>query len=203
MSEERREELLDHNYDGIQEYDNPTPGWWHLIFWGTIVWGIIFVVVIQLTALVPDRQARFEKVEQAAIQKQFAELMAIDDDLIKVRTIMGDETWLAQGLSIYKGTCALCHGPNAEGLIGPNMTDDFYKNITDLNGMIDVIANGAANGAMPAQKNAMNENEIALVAGYMASLRNTNLEGKPPEGVEIPPFPEPITDESSTDDSGG
>src|SRR5512146_2685246 len=29
--------LMDHSYDGIQEYDNPLPGWWRAIFWGSIV----------------------------------------------------------------------------------------------------------------------------------------------------------------------
>ena len=188
----KQEELLDHNYDGIQEYDNPTPGWWHLIFWGTIIWGVLYAVVWHLTPLIPNRYDRLEAPRQAAIEKQFAQLMTIDDGLTKVRTIMGDDNWLNQGASIFSGSCTLCHGQQAEGLIGPNMTDNFYKNITDLQGMIDVVTNGAANGAMPANKNLLNENEIALVVGYIASLRGKNLPGKEAEGDEIPPFPEPI-----------
>ncbi len=34
--------LLDHDYDGIQEYDNPMPRWWLYIFWGSIVWAALF-----------------------------------------------------------------------------------------------------------------------------------------------------------------
>jgi len=30
MSDEER--LMDHEYDGIQEYDNPLPGWWRAAF---------------------------------------------------------------------------------------------------------------------------------------------------------------------------
>jgi len=188
-----QEELLDHNYDGIQEYDNPTPGWWHLIFWGTIIWGVLYAVVWHLTPLIPSRYERLETTRQAAVQKQFAQLMTIDDDLRKVRIIMGDDNWLKQGASIFSGTCTLCHGQEGEGLIGPNMTDDFYKNMTDLQSMLDVVTNGAANGAMPANKNLLDENEIALVVGYVASLRGKNIQGpRDAEGQEIPEFPKPI-----------
>jgi cytochrome c oxidase cbb3-type subunit III len=191
---EKNPELLDHNYDGIQEYDNPTPGWWHLIFWGTIIWSVIYVVVWHFTPLIPDRITRLENTRQIAIEKQFAALMTIDDELIKVRTVMGDENWLAQGASVFAGTCTLCHGQNGEGLIGPNLTDESYKNLTDLTGMIDVVRNGAANGAMPANVNLLDENEIALVVGYVASLRGQNLDGpRGVEGEEIAPFPDPIT----------
>ena len=194
-----QEELLDHNYDGIQEYDNPTPGWWHLIFRGTIIWGVLYFVVVQMTALVPNQHERFEAVRTAAIEKQFAALMTIDDDLEKVLTVMGDENWLIQGKSVFVGACTLCHGQNGEGLIGPNLTDEYFKNATNLIGMIDVVTNGAANGAMPANKNLLTDNEIALVVGYVASLRGQNLEGpRGAEGEEIPPFPEPIT----ADDGG-
>jgi len=189
-----QEELLEHNYDGIQEYDNPTPGWWHLIFWGTIIWSVLYFVVVQMTALVPSPHTRLESTRTAAVEKQFAALMTIEDDLQKVRTVMGDENWLAQGKSVFAGTCTLCHGQNGEGLIGPNLTDDYFKNATDLAGMIDVVTNGAANGAMPANKNLLTDNEIALVVGYVASLRGQNLEGpRGVEGEEIPPFPEPIS----------
>lgn len=191
---QREADLLDHNYDGIQEYDNPTPGWWHLIFWGTILWSVVYVVIWHMTPIIPDRITRLENTEQAAVQKQFAQLMTIDDDIIKVRTVMGDQNWLDQGASIFAGTCTLCHGQEGEGLIGPNLTDDYYKNLTDLDGMLDVLTNGAANGAMPANKNLLSENEIALVVGYVASLRGKNLEStREPEGEIIPAFPEPIT----------
>ena len=32
---------MDHCYDGIQEYDNPTPGWWWMLFWVTILFSVV------------------------------------------------------------------------------------------------------------------------------------------------------------------
>ncbi|NIP15658.1 MAG: cytochrome C oxidase Cbb3, partial [Pseudomonadales bacterium] len=37
-------QLLDHNYDGIQEYDNPLPRWWLWLFWITIVFSAFYFV---------------------------------------------------------------------------------------------------------------------------------------------------------------
>ena len=35
------DQLLDHEYDGIQEYDNPCPGWWHAIFLLTVLFSVV------------------------------------------------------------------------------------------------------------------------------------------------------------------
>jgi len=186
-----------HSYDGIQEYDNPTPAWWHVIFFCTIMFALLYTLVVHLSPMWPTREARFAKARDRALELQFAELRTVPMGEEKLRIIMGKDKWLDMGQSIYKKNCALCHGDDGEGKIGPNQTDDYYKNITQLTDFIDVITNGAANGAMPANKTLLDENEIALVAGYVASLRGKNLPGRPHEGEEIPPFPAPITDVKS------
>ena len=43
MSENQQNRLLDHNYDGIQEYDNPMPRWWKTLFWVTVVFSILYI----------------------------------------------------------------------------------------------------------------------------------------------------------------
>ncbi len=184
-----QDELTSHNYDGIQEYDNPIPGWWHFLFWGSIVFAMFYVMVYH-SPLVPSLAKRHAKAEERALQIRFAELRGIPMGESKILQIMGQEAWLEQGQSIFKQQCALCHGAQGEGLVGPNMTDDYYKNTKTLGGVIQVIQDGAANGAMPAQRNLMNDNEIALVAAYVASLRGQNLPGpRDPEGEIIPPWP--------------
>ena len=35
--------LIEHSYDGIQEYDNPMPRWWVYSFWGTIIFSVLYM----------------------------------------------------------------------------------------------------------------------------------------------------------------
>ena len=42
------DQLLDHEYDGIQEYDNPCPGWWHAIFWLTVLFSVLYFLFFQV-----------------------------------------------------------------------------------------------------------------------------------------------------------
>jgi len=51
---------------------------------------------------------------------------------------------------VYKTHCKSCHAADGSGLVGPNLTDDHYKNVKQLIDVARVIENGAANGSMPA-----------------------------------------------------
>jgi len=194
-SNQNTDELTGHNYDGIQEYDNPIPGWWHVIFLGSVLFSIAYVVVMHFSPMVPTRYEKLASAQANAEQKMFGKLMEIPMGEEKVLRVMGNPAWLASGQAIFEKNCVLCHAEGGVGLIGPNLTDNYYKNLTDIDGVIDVITNGAANNAMPAQKTILGKNDIALVAGYVVSLRGKNMEGpRGIEGEEIPAFPAPITD---------
>lgn len=41
---EHQGNLLDHEYDGIQELDNQLPRWWLYLFYVTIVWGVLYML---------------------------------------------------------------------------------------------------------------------------------------------------------------
>ena len=43
------DQLLDHEYDGIQEYDNPCPGWWHAIFLLTVLFSVVYFLFFHVT----------------------------------------------------------------------------------------------------------------------------------------------------------
>ena len=194
-----QDELTDHNYDGIQEYDNPIPGWWHLIFLGSIVFAVLYVIVFHLTSIVPDRITRYNHKVAAAEEAQFGKLRELPFDENKLRIIMGNEQWLNAGKSIFNGTCTVCHGKQAQGIegLGFNLTDEKFLYIKEIMDIPKFIETGSPNKKMPPQTK-LNENEIAMVAAYVASLRGTNVEGPAGAvtGEEIPPFPDPIKDEA-------
>ena len=186
------DELLDHNYDGIQEYDNPTPGWWHTLFIGTVIFGGFYLLVYHLA--VPPLSVRHATAEARHLDEQFAELNQLETGVPKILTIMNEEAWLSRGETIFTASCAICHSADGSGLVGPNLTDETYKNITTIMDITTMVYNGSATGSMPAQKNLLNENEIALVSAYVASLRGKNLPTNPSvdpsyTGVPIDPWP--------------
>lgn len=190
MPEEPRDILLEHNYDGIQEYDNPTPGWWWMILNGTLVFSALYFLFFTFSPASWTLAESYDAGVAANLRLQFGEIGDLKADEPTLLKYMNDKKWLTVGENVFKGKCAQCHGKDAEGLTGPNMTDDVYKNIKKLTDIPQVIANGAANGAMPQWKTQLHQNEIVLTAAYVASLRGKNLPGpRGPEGEAIPPWP--------------
>ena len=184
------DELLDHNYDGIQEYDNPTPSWWHLIFAGSMLFSLLYIAVMHLSPITRTRYEVLAAQEETALERQFGELRQIPLGEDKIRKALANEQWVAMGAAIFQERCVLCHAEGGKGIqgLGLNLTDDVYKNIESPAGIIAVLTDGIGT-AMPSQRANLDDNEMALVAAYVVSLRNTNHpEGIAPEGKPIPPF---------------
>jgi cytochrome c oxidase cbb3-type subunit 3 len=192
---EPRDQVLDHEYDGIREYDNPTPGWWHAIFIVTAIFAAIYGVFWHFSQFAWTVQDAWAEDDLEATRKQFAELGQLSPDQPTMLRMMNDQKWLPVGASIFKGNCALCHGPSGQGgMVCPNLTDDYWKNVKTIADIPRVVANGANNGAMPAWKGALNQNEIILVSAYVASLRgHGDGTGRGPEGDKIEPWPTSTT----------
>ncbi len=48
--------LLDHDYDGIQEYDNPLPNWWLTTFFATIIFAFLYYIHYEVAGGPSHRQ---------------------------------------------------------------------------------------------------------------------------------------------------
>ncbi len=182
--------LRDHAYDGIQEYDNPTPGWWTYIFVGSMFFSVVYLAYFHSGVAGRTLADRHQRAVADNLRLQFAEIGDLKSDLPTMLKFMKDPKWLPVGEIVFKVNCAICHGANASGSQGPNLTDEYWKNVKKLDDIPGVIRNGAANGAMPSWKDRLHPNEIVLVGCYVASLRGQNLPGpRPAEGEQIPPWP--------------
>ncbi len=182
--------MAGHSYDGIQEYDNPLPGWWKWLFGLTVLFCLPYWAWFHLGT---GRTIHDEYNNQTAriFNLRFAEIGELKPDQETILKYMKEPDYLKVGMVTYQTNCVSCHGANGEGVVGPNLTDESWKNVRTLEDIAKVIDNGAANGAMPAWgKRFSHPNITVLTAAYIATLRGKNEPGRPPEGNPIPPWPE-------------
>ncbi len=180
--------LTGHCYDGIEEYDNPLPGWWKWLFVATIVFSLGYIPIYHGT------QARritdyYEAAVAENLRLQFAELGDLTADNDVILKYSNDQKWVTVGKSVFSTNCVSCHGAQAQGLVGPNLTDDFWKQVQQPEDIAKIVREGAAGGAMPSWKNRLHPNEVVLVASYLVSLRGTNPpDAKQAEGKPVEPW---------------
>lgn len=179
-----------HAYDGIEEYDNPLPGWWKWMFVGSVIFSVGYAGYFHLGAPGRSREDEYGAALAANTRLRFAEMGELAPNGDNIAKYLYSTNELNVGKVVFKANCISCHGRNGEGGTGPNLTDSAYKHIRDLDSIATVILNGANKNAMPAWGNRLHPNEVVLVGAYVASLRGTNAAGgKPPEGREIDPWP--------------
>lgn len=191
MNQQTNEVVTGHVYDGIQEYDNPLPGWWTWLFVATFVFSIFYGVYFHFGT--PGRTILddYDRHSAQIFELRFAELGELKPDRATLVKYMNDPKWINVGKVVFKANCVSCHGSDGQGLVGPNLTDDHWKSVANIEDIARVISEGAANGAMPAWRNRLSHiNQIVLTAAYVASLRGSNpAGGKAPEGNPTAPWP--------------
>lgn len=183
-------QLTGHNYDGIQEYDNPTPAWWTWVFIASVFFAVCYMLLHLVAAGGLSPNAGYERAAVANLEKKFGEIGTLQPDAATLVQYMNEPEWKKFGENVYKANCVTCHGLAGEGNSGPNLTDDFYLNVTSIEDIAMVIKDGAKAGAMPAWGNRLHPNSVVLVSAYVASLKGTNVPGgKGPEGDELADWP--------------
>lgn len=174
--------LTTHDYDGIQEYDNPMPMWWKAIFLATVVWAVFYVGAIELGYIntYEDSLAEEFAVAKEAEIARMGDLPPLTED--DILTAMVDPAMAARGEKVFESQCgASCHGVKGEGYIGPNLTDHYWIYEGTKMSIYESIANGRANG-MPAWGNILGREDTLAVSAYVETLRGKNLDG--PKGEE-------------------
>ncbi|MEM6691669.1 MAG: c-type cytochrome [Planctomycetota bacterium] len=169
-------------------YDaNDIPLWWSWMFAGTLIIAPFYLLVHHSGNENRTAVGSYEVALAKAMNAQLDALGDVSLDRDSMVRFMDEPSWLQVGKSVFKANCASCHGQKGEGMIGPNLCDDHYKNVSKVEDFLNILANGAAGGAMPAWKGKLSDVEIVLVSAYAANLRNSDPPGaKAAEGREIP-----------------
>ena len=185
--------VLNHEYDGIREYDNPTPGWWNWLFALSIIFSVAYWAWYHVSTESSTIQQDWEVAQVAEFRKIFGKLGTLQPDEPTIVRMMADPQMLQVARGIFASNCASCHARDGGGITGVNLTDDKYKNVRTLTDIYDVITKGANNQAMPTWESRLSANERIILAAFVASLRGTTpATPKAPEGDSIPPpWPKP------------
>jgi cytochrome c oxidase cbb3-type subunit 3 len=172
---EATDELTGHNYDGIEEYDNPLPGWWTGLLVATFAFGLLYLLIALLVGEQIGGRWFYQKAVAARMAERLEMMGELEGDAETITMIAGNDKLAGIGQSIFLANCASCHGQSGEGgLVGPNLTDDYYVHAPQVADLYDIVKTGRANGQMPAWGNRLAPNDVVLVSGYVASLKGTN-----------------------------
>ncbi|HEX7653631.1 MAG TPA: cbb3-type cytochrome c oxidase N-terminal domain-containing protein [Verrucomicrobiae bacterium] len=177
--------LLDHEYDGIQELDNNLPRWWVWLFYITIIFSAVYMVYYHV-ARVGDLQAAEYSKEMKAGDAIKVAAMGNFEATMATQQPSKDEAVLAAGKATYNKYCAPCHRVDGGGLVGPNLTDDYWIHGSTYADSLKVIWDGVPAKGMVTWKTVLKPSEIEAVASYLYTLRGAKLltPGKLPENQQ-------------------
>ncbi len=193
------DELLDHEYDGIQEYDNPLPGWWVTIFWATIIFAPVYILFYHFGPGLLAHE-KYQAEMDAFYQRQAEELAAlgeVTDEMLL--TLKENPAMLADGETTFRSKCSQCHGMFGEGGIGPNLTDRYWIHGGAPTNIYHTISEGVPDKGMLTWKNQLPPAKIMAVAAYVLTLQGTSPpNAKAPQGELWEPEAGPPSDETAT-----
>lgn len=150
-----------HEWDGIQEFDNPMPRWWLWTFYLCIIWAIGYMVAYPAWPLIQGATQGMLGTQAAGDTRvAVAEEIKRFDDAnapMKAKLVAADLTALAadpeldsfakqSGAAVFRTFCAQCHGAGAAGNVGfPNLLDDDWLWGGSIDDIVLTVTHGIRN----------------------------------------------------------
>ena len=183
------DELLDHEADGIREFDNALPRWWLYGFYFTIVFAALYLVNYHVlprplfghSGMVAEYQAELEAAAREGAARPKPAKASVT---LKALT---DQASLDKGRAIFEGqenACFSCHRADLGGLVGPNLTDDRWLHACSIQDIVNSITTGyPLKGMLPyGVGKPLTEEQTLQVASYVLSKRGSSPPSpKPPD----------------------
>ena len=181
---EEQEITLGHSYDGIQELDNRLPRWWIMGFYCTIIFACIYLYRYQVAHTAPSSIEEYQ-IAMAQAEEQKAEYLKhtannIDETTVKLIT---DAAVIEEGHTIFETNCSPCHGDKGQGIVGPNLTDDYWLHGGSIHDVFKTIKYGYPEKGMKSWKDDFSPTQIAKIASFVKSLHGSKpANAKEPQG---------------------
>jgi len=174
-------DLTGHTWDGdLAEYNNPLPRWWMWLFWITIVFSVVYLVLYPGLGRIPgvlgwtssDAFAQESATADKKSKPLYDKYLAMD-----LKQVAADPQARAMGERLFLNDCAQCHGSDAGGSRGfPNLRDRDWLWGGAPETIRESIMNGRM-GVMPALGPAIGDDGTKNVAAYVRSLSGLANDG--------------------------
>lgn len=171
--ESKEAKTTGHEYDGIEEYDNPLPRWWFLMFILTFVFAVGYLIaypglghwkgVLGWTSVGELRS------HQGEAEKVYSETYDVYAKM-PIDELANNPAALKMGYRLFVNNCAICHGADGGGKPGfPNLTDKDWLYGGTPEKILETITHGRK-AAMPAWGVMLGEKGVGEVTDYVLSL---------------------------------
>ena len=179
--------IMEHKFDGISELNNPTPAWFMVLFYGTIIIAVLYMCNYEFLGFGKTQEEEYiAEVEQATNDKLVylaspanAKSAVNENNIVQSK----DAAVLTAGAALFTSRCTPCHGAHAEGIVGPNLTDEYWLHGGTIKDVFTTIKYGVPAKGMIAWEKSMSAQQIAELTNYVLSLQGSKPAGaKAPQG---------------------
>lgn len=170
-NEDPENKTTGHVYDGIEEYDNPLPRWWFLLFIYSVVFTVIYLIWYPgvWQGIGGWTSTNELSADQEKALKQYAKSYDVYSKM-PVEELIHENGAIKMGIRLFANNCAVCHGADGGGTFGiPNLTDSDWLYGGSPEAIKQTLLNGRS-GSMPAWGAILGEEKIAHVAEYVLKM---------------------------------
>ena len=188
MSENEKDQLIKgHDYDGIQELNNPLPGWWLMTFYITIVFSVVYYSYYTFFGGPTSDEELAQQMSVITSEQESAQVATSGKSEEYYLSLLDKPEVLEAGKAEYMLKCMACHGDKGQGLIGPNFTDDYWiHGDGSITAILEVANNGVPDKGMVPWRGVIPEETLEAVSAYIYSLHGTDPPGaKAPQGEKV------------------
>ncbi|MFB6261565.1 MAG: cytochrome-c oxidase, cbb3-type subunit III, partial [Thiohalorhabdaceae bacterium] len=204
-NDENKVQTTGHTWDGdLAEYNNPLPQWWVWVFYGTVVFAVIYWILYpawpvgdtytqgvmdysKRARLTGDDGALSKDVLKEKYPERFEALNKISR--MSPAAILDDPDLMnfvnSSGKVLFGDNCAPCHGSGGQGVVGhyPNLVDNDWLYGGQPSNIRQTIVQGR-NGYMPAHEDKLSQDQIEAVATYVGNLAGEDWAKDNPDLVD-------------------
>ena len=157
----------------LREYNNPLPRWWLWLFYITIAFGLLYLVLYpglgNIAGVKGWTQAGQYQEERAAVEARAAKLLA-PLAALPVAELVNNAQAMSTAHNLFQQNCAQCHGSDGGGAVGfPNLANADWQWGSDADSVVATITGGRI-AAMPPWGAVLGEPGVEEVVAYVQTL---------------------------------